>query len=349
MFRSKSKGLFVDVSEFSILAARTTGHKPPMEVREIAELPLGPSVGSEEIQAFLKNLVDYKEGGYIVSRCGVYPDKRFLRYHELESSKKSRGPVDLTNILRNEYGIDTDACMISIMDAQDGAEYVPGEGQARKLVICGAPTEEVQKKQDMLLQYGLFPERLEISTMTTLGGICDYARFQGLDSPVLSLELTSDVTNVFIQNRGKVEMARPVAFGLDSIYPLLQKELGLKDEASARKLFFSNTFDFAEMGSKLLREITKELQASTGFYEVRTGQTIDRIFLSALPQNLMWVANTVSDALGVELLQPDIEEWMKSLNVNLADGVEVNKLGPRWFALFSLMGEFSLRKEASGE
>jgi len=173
--------------------------------------------------------------------------------------------------------------------------------------------------------------------------VSDFARFNEMMSPILCVELTSKTANIFIINQGQVDVARPVSFGLDSLYSLLQRELGLKDEASARKLFFSNTFDFAEMGPKLLRRMTKELQASTGFYEVQTGQTIDKVFISVLPKNLDWVSKTVSDSLGLEIMQPNLEKWLESLKIKLAEGVDVSNLGSRWMGLFSLMGEFHLR------
>jgi hypothetical protein len=154
------------------------------------------------------------------------------------------------------------------------------------------------------------------------------------------MELTSDSANIFILNNGQVDVARPVPFGLNSIYPLLQRELGLKDEVSARKLFFSNNFDFAEMGPKLLRRMTKELQATTGFYEVQTGLTIEHVCISLLPKNLSWVSKTVSDSLGLEVFKPNLEAWLESLDVKLGDGVDVSTVGVRWIALFSLMGNF---------
>ena len=152
-----------------------------------------------------------------------------------------------------------------------------------------------------------------------------------------------------IINKGQVDVTRPVPFGLDSIYPLLQREIGLKDEASARKLFMSNTFDFAEMGTKLLRRVIKELQATAGFYEVQTGLTIDQLYLGVLPKNLSWVAQAICNSLGLEMVQLRTEAWLESLNVTVADDVEVSNLGGRWMGLFSLMGEYHLREESAGE
>ncbi|CAA6691629.1 MULTISPECIES: hypothetical protein [unclassified Lentimonas] len=349
MLKPKTKGLYIDVSEFSILAVRTSGYKLPIVVEEVAELPIAADCHPDDVRAFLEQLVDFKGASYYVARCGVYPKGRFLRYYEAESAAKVKKPEFLSGILQSEFNVDPVTSSVSILDARDGSDLDIEKGLAKALVFCGAPATAFQEVQDQMLSYGVYPDRLELSSAATLGGVCDYARFNRLDAPIMCVELTSEVANVFIINRGQVDVARPVPFGLDSIYPLLQRELGLKDEASARKLFYSNTFDFAEMGPKLLRRMVKELQATAGFYEVQTGQTIDRVFLGVLPQNLSWIAKTVSDSLGIEILQPNLEAWLEGLNVKLGDGVEIANFGSRWLGVFSLMCEFHLREEVAGE
>ncbi|MDQ8193047.1 hypothetical protein QEH59_01325 [Coraliomargarita sp. SDUM461004] len=349
MFNPKTKGLFIDVSEFSILAARTTGYKVPMVIEELTEYSLSADDTPEEIRGFFEQLVDFKGAGYFVSRAGVYPEGRFVRYYEAESNNKAKDLNFLSGVLKSEFNVDPDVSTVSILNAKDGSDFDPNSSLSKRLVFCGGPVSAFQAEQDRLLSYGIYPERLELSTVTTLGGVSDYAHFNEIKSPILCFELTSQSANIFIINQGQVDVARPVPFGLDSIYPLLQRELGLKDESSARKLFFSNTFDFAEMGPKLLRRMTKELQASTGFYEVQTGLTIEKVFISVLPQNLAWVSKTVADSLGLEIMQPNLEKWLEGLKINLGEGVEVSNLGSRWMGLFSLMGEFHLREEGESE
>lgn len=349
MLKPKTKGLFVDISEYSILAARTSGYKLPMVIEEIAEFPIKANQDPGEIVDFFHGLVDYRGASYYVSRCGVYPEGRFVRFFEAESANKVKDAEFLAKTLKTEFNIDSDTNNVAILDARDGSDFDIEKGGTRRLVFCGAPADSFRVQQDRLLEYGIYPERLELSTISTLGGVSDYARFHNITSPILCFELTAQSANIFIVNRGQVDVARPVPFGLDSIYPLLQRELGLKDEDSARKLFSSSTFDFAEMGPKLLRRMTKELQATTGFYEVQTGLTISHVFLSVLPKNLNWVSKTVADSLALEILQPSLEGWLESLKIKLGDGVEVMNLGARWMGLFSLMGEFHLREEVEGE
>lgn len=348
MLKSKTKGLFLDISEYSVLAARTSGYKLPFVVEELKELPLDSHVTADDLRAFFEELVDFQGAAYFVSRCGVYPQQRMVRFYEVESASKAKDLGFLVDVMQEEFGLDPNLYNVSLLSAYDGSDFDGQKVATKQLVYCGAPTEEFEKEQQRLLAAGIYPSRLELSTVTTLGGLCDYARFAQIKGPVLCLELASEVAMLSIQSAGHVEVARPIPFGLDSIYPLLQRELGLKDEQSARKLFFSNTFDFAEMGSKLLRRITKEVQAAAGFYEVQTGQAIEAIFLPILPKNLAWIGKSLSDSLGLEVLRPDFEAWMESLDVKMDRGVDVSMLNARWLSLFALMGEYQLREEVQG-
>ena len=122
--------------------------------------------------------------------------------------------------------------------------------------------------------------------------------------------------------------------------PVVQKELGLKDEESAKKLFYSNTFDFTSMGGALVKRLLKELQSSIGFYEVQTGQSIGQVLCTQLPVSLTWLGTTMAGALGVPPLKMDMLPWLEALNIKLADGVTLGQPEERWTGLFCLMASF---------
>ena len=339
----------MEFSEFSVLAARTSGYKLPITVEELAEFDLKKDQSSEDLRSFFEELIDFAGASYFVSRCGVYPEGRYVRFYEAESANKLRNEEFLKEVLRNEFKVDPEKHEIALLDPKDGSDLDLEKTKSKRVLFCGAPEASFAKEQERLLAGGIYPERLELSSVTTIGGVSDYTRFSQVKSPVLYLEVTSDSANISVLNSGQVDVARTISFGLDSIYPLLQRELGLKDADSARKLFYSNTFDFAEMGPKLLRRLIKELQATSGFYEVQTGQTIGHVFLSVLPKNLSWITQAISEALGLEILEPSLTGWLESLQIQLGDGVEVSNLGNRWMGLFSLMGEFHLREGVKSE
>lgn len=349
MLKPKNKGLFLDVSDFAILAARTSGYKAPFTVEELSEFVLSGDDDAYDIRAFLEGLVDFRGASYFVSRCGVYPKGRFVHYHEFETVSKTKDLNTLSQVLENEYGISATENNVAILNAQDGSDLDPKSSLTKQILYCGGPTDALRQQQMRLLEWGVYPERMELSTCATLGAILNYADFKNISSPILYLELTLESTNAFILNRGQLKISHVAAMGLNSIYPLLQRELGLKDESSARKLFLSNTFDFAEIGPKLLARLTKELQATTGLYEVQTGQSIEHLFLGVLPGNLTWVEKTIADALALDILKPSFEPWLESLQIKVGDSVEVSNIRARWMGLFSLMAEFQAKEKGGDE
>ncbi len=135
-------------------------------------------------------------------------------------------------------------------------------------------------------------------------------------------------------------MCRPINFGFNAVLPIIQNELGLKDEDSARDLFFSNTFDFREIGPKLLSKILKELNASTGFYEVQTGQTIPHMYMTSLPENQNWIPDVIAKEMDIKLLDIDWQGWADSIGVSFGDTCSSADMGPSAFGLFSLFINF---------
>jgi hypothetical protein len=188
---------------------------------------------------------------------------------------------------------------------------------------------------------GIYPERLELGTLATLGGMVNYLKFKQTKTPLLLLEIGEELTQSFILSSEGVDISRPIPSGVAAMIPVVQKELGLKDEESAKKLFYSNTFDFTSMGGTLVKKLLKELQSSIGFYEVQTGQSIGNVFCTQLPASLGWLGTTMAGALGVTPLKMDMMPWLESLNIKLADGVAPNPPDERWAGLFALIASYN--------
>lgn len=338
MLASKSKGLFVDYSEYALLLARTNGTKAPIFIEELVERPLG---GAEETASFIKEFAQLKGGNFVQARCSIYPESRFVRRFALDLVAKNKNPNYFSENLSNQFRLDPEKNMISVQTAAAGAEFDLEKGIEKELMYVGAPTEEIRKLQQDLLGFSVYPLSLEMGSIASIGALMRYSRMKGLRAPTLLLEITGDNSNVFIFREEILDVSRPITFGLNSMYPIIQQELGLKDEVSAKKIFYSNTFDFTEMGPKLLRRMLKELQASTGFYEVQTGQTIGQIVLNLLPRNLGWIGQVLGRALGVDVVEFDFPAWAKSMQITAADQVDLGGLDNRWIGLFGLMGDYT--------
>lgn len=333
LFAKKSKGFCVEIGEHATLLARLSQSEAPCIVEELKELP---SSDTEGIVAWTKATEGKGSTGYAHAICGIYSPKRVVRRHTLEV-KRVKDPAYFNEVYAQQFRIEPEKFTIKTLNPTDGSEYDLVKANQKEALFCGLPSEEIINIQDKLLEQGIYPERLELGTLATLGGMVNYLNFKQSKTPVLLLEIGQDTTQSFILSAGGVDISRPIPSGIAAMIPVVQKELGLKDEESAKKLFYSNTFDFTSMGGALVKKLLKELQSSIGFYEVQTGQSIGSVFCTQLPASLSWLGTTMAGALGVPPLKMELTPWFESLNIKLAEGVTLGQPEERWFGLFSLL------------
>lgn len=339
LFSAKSKGFFIDFDDHQTLIARTSSLTVPLVVEDIQECEVG---NDEALAAVLGQLQPKKSpSGYVHAVTGVYGPKRFVRRASLEL-KRVKDATYFDELVNTQFRIEAATHTLAILNANDGLEFDSSKSQ-KEVVFSGLPTEEVHRFQDGMLSRKIYPERLEIGTVATLGALVDYLSFTGSKAPTLMLEIGGESTHSYIVSATGVDASRPIPQGLDSMIPVVQKELGLKDEASARKLFLSNTFDFTGMGGTLVKKLLKELQSSIGFYEVQTGQSIGQVICTVLPSKLTWLENTLAAQLGVSVLKLDLLPWLQARQITLSPSAQAVPLDARRLGLFSLMGQFNKR------
>jgi len=342
MLSKKTKALFVEVNGFSYLVAAATGLTPPFSVESITEFP---RTEPGKLKEFLDQATSGRRIRYIHSHCGIIPESRFFRLHTLESMNKAKDPDYFNQVLEQQFRIHPKTSRLSVINVQNGAMFSPDRSLAsqKELILCGADSRELTAFQENLVECGIFPQSLQLGTLSSLAGLKHYLKVKDIEDPVLHLEVTQNSANLFILSKDKVDLCRPVNFGFNTVLPVIQQELGLKDEESARNLFFSNTFDFREIGPKLLRKFIKELNASTGFFEVQTGQTIPYMYMTSLPENLNWIPEVVAREMDIKLLDIDWDGWAEEIGVSFGDSFSSADLGPSAFGLFSLFVNFEAK------
>lgn len=305
-------------------------------VEELKELPSNDLAGLAE---WVKASQGKGATGYAHATCGVYPAKRLVRRQTLDL-KRVKEPTYFAEIYAQQFRIEADKYTIKALNHADGSDYDTTKANQKEVLFCGLPADDVIALQDRLLEHGLYPERLELGTVATLGGLVNYLNFKQSKAPLLVLEMGEETTQSFIISAEGVDISRPIPSGVAAMIPVVQKELGLKDEESAKKLFYSNTFDFTSMGGTLIKKLLKELQSSIGFYEVQTGQSIGSVYCTQLPGSLAWLGTTIAGSLGVSQLKIDMQPWLESLNITLAEGVAPQPLDEQWAGLFALIASY---------
>ncbi len=333
-FSTKAKGYFVEQSDHTMLLARTSSPVAPMVIEEMRLCPAGDADAIAEAI----HIVQPKPGpsGYMNACCAVYPPKRLVRRASLEL-KRAKEPAYFPELLTTQFRIEPDKYTIHLINAVDGTDYDVSKATGKDVLFCGLPSDDIVMVQDHLLSSGIYPDALELGTVSTLGALVDYFAFTKSKTPTLVLEIGTDITHSFIVSASGVEASRPIPQGLDAMVPIVQKELGLKDEESAKKLFYSNTFDFTGMGPLLVKKLLKELQSSIGFYEVQTGQSVGQVICTMLPVKLAWLDNAIATALGVSSTKLDLVAWLQSRQVTIPEGVAPDGVDLRWLGLLSLM------------
>lgn len=336
-FAKKSKGFCVEIGEHSTLMARLTQAEAPFLIEELKEIP---SNDPAAITEWIKGSEGKGSTGYVHATCGIYPAKRIVRRHTLDL-KKIKEPAYFSEIYTQQFRVEADKYTIRALNPDDGGDFDTTKASQKEVLFAGMPSEEIITAQDKLLELGIYPERLELGTLATLGGMANYLKFKQTKAPLLLLEIGDELTQSYILSAEGVDISRPIPSGIAAMIPVVQKELGLKDEESAKKLFYSNTFDFTSMGGSLVKKLLKELQSSIGFYEVQTGQSIGNVLCTQLPASLGWLGSTIAGSLGVSPMKIDMLPWLESLNIKLADGVSPNPPDERWAGLFALIASYN--------
>jgi hypothetical protein len=333
-FSAKSKSFFVDFNEHAVLLARTSKADAPFVVEEIIECASGDSSALRDAITALQP--KKAPTGYMHSVCGIHVPRKVIRKVTLET-KRLKEAEYLNEVAAQQLRIEPDEYTLAMLSATHGTYYDFTKATQKDAVICGIPTADILKLQNDLLASGIYPETLELSSVAGVGAMIDYLGFIKSKTPVLMLEIGSEITNSFIVTSAGMEASRPIQQGLEAMIPVVQKELGLKDEASARKLFLSNTFDFTGMGSVLIKKLIKELQSSIGFYEVQTGQSVVHVSCVVLPSKLSWLESAIAADLGVSVLKIDVPAWLQSKQITLADNMNANSQDIRRLGLYGLM------------
>lgn len=339
LFSQKTKGYFIEQTEHAWLLARTSAAGFPSVIEEFKEAPLNDAAALVEA---LKGIQPKKSpSGYVHATCAVYPPKRLVRRASLEL-KRVKEPGYLAEVCTQQFRIDAEKFTLAVLNAADGTDFDPSKSANKEVLFCGLPGEDIVAIQNALLESGIYPERLELGSVSMLGGVIDYLASTKSKAPTLVLELGSDATHSYIVGAGGVEASRPILQGVDAMVPVVQQELGLKDEESAKKLFYSNTFDFTGMGPQLIKRLLKELHSSIGFYEVQTGQSIGQVICTLLPPKLGWLENSIATALGVTPLKFDFNPWLQAHQIGVSDHAAGTGIDRRWFGLLALIARYNL-------
>ncbi len=343
MAKHRHSAYYVEHSDAGFLIARTSGYDQPLTLEEVCETPAD---ARDEIVSVIDRMGGASgAAGYTRARCGVYPPGRILGKIVLDEPRKAKDPHYLEERVKAEFNIDPSAYHLAVLNPRTGAMADVGSLMEKEFFVCGAPIEAFSDLQKEMLQLGVFPDRLELGSVASIGALVDYHRFAEFESPTLVLEIGRRDTRAVIIHRGAVDAVRSIPSGLQSMIAVVQRDLGLKDEEAARRLFYSDSFDFKEMGPRLVDRLLRELQSTVGYYEVSTGLSVGQVLCIKSPNQLAWINKTFAKALNVDPMILNVPGWLERNGVTLGSGVNGDEVPVHWLGLLGLMLETAIPED----
>ncbi len=250
---------------------------------------------------------------FLRATCHVTPEARLVRRVDIDGAKHADTNY-LSEIASSQLKIDPNQYDLAVLDAVSG---LPISNTTKSAVFAGLPTTIAVEIQSQLVSRDIFPERIGLSSINEIGAYHSLLKQDSSGTPTLLLEIGTDSCNAYIISKEGLEATKTITQGIDSMIPVIIKDLGLKDEDSARKLLQSNAFDFTSMSAALTKRLVKELQSSIGFFEVQTGLSISQMCCIGLPDKMGWLESSIESQLG-----------LKQLNLSLDKAQSISKIKP---------------------
>ncbi|MDQ8201658.1 hypothetical protein [Pelagicoccus sp. SDUM812003] len=336
MISAKKNNFIVEFRPSTIRAARTSSEAAPVVIEDLLEIDLA---SGGDVAGELRKFSGAKGSGYMHASAVVYPSQRLVRQLVLDCGRgKESGFV--IDYLKNSAGVDPDTFSVYCLSAVDGSDADLSAFNKKSILLCGAPSSEISEIQKDMVEVGLYPRRLEIGTVGTIGFLKEYLASSDNTSPILFLEIDDASTNAVIVGANGVEMARRIDFGASHIASALKEEMSLKDESAAEKILQSRDFDLGPMAPKLLRKLLRELQSSIGFFEVQTGNSVSQLFCLKQGATLPWLETSISDLLNLVQLNVDYRKWLDARGVTFSSEELSGRIDATWVGALSLVMDY---------
>lgn len=334
----------IEISDYSILAMMLRSPEPPtQELPEIVELKelnfkgnAGPGGDEHAIAHFVEVLRRQQRTKLVHSQHLFYPETAFVHRANLEGISRQKAVDFFREYVNSQLNINPDETLIHIVSADTGIALSDFATQ-KDLFFCGVGLEELRTFQRQCVQFGFYPERIELASVSNIAAAMNYIKSQKRSTTTLLVETSFKKTRVFLFTGFHLELARDIPFGIESMLPILQEKLKLSDPSMAKRFLFAETFDFSEIEMVLLGQLLPELQTLTRFFEVKTGQAIGQLMMSAVPRSLDWMGRLMGRELGIPCYPIDFAYWMKRHAIICAESVRLDGLDGRWLGLFGLL------------
>ncbi|MDR1665492.1 MAG: hypothetical protein LBR62_00380 [Puniceicoccales bacterium] len=333
--------LFFSACEYYSLLGRIKGKKHGMLLIEaIEDFKLGITGDGENVGDESENEKTFR----LVPRtptptvCSVAPPNRFIHRVKLDPKVKKQGLSAFGPLLKERFNIDLATHKVNVLNADTG-ESVDPKSIPNNVCFVGGGKRELADLQNELLKRNLYPQQILLTTLGSISGLMHYAGVKKITGPILFAEISLTKSYVFVIKEGRIEASYPFSYGLKNIVQAACRERKLADEVAAYKYLTSEVGAESDEAGRLVSRMVAELKSYIGFFEVQNSLSVDLGFFNQLPPSLEWIGLAVSRSLGIEFLEVNYVDWLRSRSLAFNEGLLPDgKPPPRhWFGILSLM------------
>lgn len=338
--KARSGVLYNLTDNFLQLARIVRLDEKPLDLDEFVELPASDDAGCE--QWINKHFGERRRGQFHPAYCGFHPAERVM-VREIITPKRLNEPGYLHGLLAEHARISSAReWTVAALNPMDGTP-IPADGNPRHALLFGVPWASIRKAQDRLLDLGVRPRRLEVSTLGLLGCLSRHRLQTGYAHAIAVCEIEFNQTRLYIIAKDGVHVLASLPHGLMSITEAAMKELDAPDIATARAQLENPPEALVAQGRRLTRAISRHFKPAVDHFELKTGHRIDALHCTQLPSNLTWLAEALGSAVDLGLIQPDIAALAAEGGLKLApEGTtSPTPITANWLSTLSLVSELA--------
>lgn len=327
-FKKARRGLVIELTPHrTLVAGLAAWDDEPLLIDCMAEFE------AEDREGLRSWLQSKHERTFVPAYCSFAPrDWQLVR--ESISPRRLAEPTYLTELARDRLKLVSPLeWQLHLLHPLEG-ELVAPTGAQRPVLISAVPHAAVRETQQLLLDLGIMPYRLEVGVLPTIGAILGYNDRRDDTRACVMLQIGAEETTAWILGKEGVHTPAPIKIGYTSIEKLAMKEFALVDAAEVHARLMTVEEELLLRATRLVRPLVRELKPIFDSYELTTGQRVGEIFCNPLPAWLTWISEPLANGTGLENFAIDCNEWLQTAHLR-ADPELI--FTTKWFSLLALV------------
>ncbi|MBC8009451.1 MAG: hypothetical protein H7067_05075 [Burkholderiales bacterium] len=221
-------------------------------------------------------------------RASLIGPRNFLHRSADAESGAVRQPAALqAHASKLPHGFDSAPVGVAV-DAASGT--APDAARATPWLLAAVDAKAFAIARETLTTLGLEPTDLTLAVPSHIGAVA--SSLAAGETALVLFPGEDDAQLAWVTSDGvQAVAAAPVGFA--DIYEAVQRGLGLKFKAAAGKLFYNETYDFADVAPKVAEPLAAALKISL------TAHPATHLHFAGLTPSQAWLSEAVAKALGL--------------------------------------------------